>query len=44
MADYYKFFDKKIIGAKESLFDVVQSLLLKKLKIVLSEKNTTVGA
>jgi hypothetical protein len=43
MADYYKFFDQKIIGAKESLFDVVQSLLLKKLKIVLSEKNTTVG-
>lgn len=31
-ADYYTFYDKKIIGAKKSLFDVAQHLLLKKIK------------
>ena len=32
MANYYKFYDTKVIGAKQSLFDVAQGLLVKKMK------------
>jgi hypothetical protein len=42
-ADYYKFYDKKVIGAKKSLFDVAQHLLLKKLKGLLQHENETGG-
>ena len=43
MSDYYKFYDKKIIGAKQSLFDVAQHLLLKKLKTILQKENDETG-
>jgi hypothetical protein len=43
MSDYYKFYDVKIIGAKQSLFDVAQHLLLKKLKTILQKENTETG-
>ena len=43
MADYYKFYDKKVIGAKQSLFDVAQGLLVKKMKSKLQEEDTTTG-
>jgi hypothetical protein len=43
MADYYKFYDKKIIGAKQSMFDVAQHLLLKKLKTILQKENKDTG-
>ena len=43
MADYYKFYDKKIIGAKQSLFDVAQQLLMKKLKTLLIEEDENTG-
>ena len=43
MADYYKFYDKKIIGAKQSLFDTSQHLLMKKLKELLLEEDENTG-
>ena len=43
MSDYYKFYDKKIIGAKQSLFDVAQQLLMKKLKSLLLEEDENTG-
>jgi hypothetical protein len=43
MKDYYVFYDKKIIGAKQSLFDVAQSLLLKKIKSILQGENESTG-
>jgi hypothetical protein len=43
MADYYKFYDKKVIGAKQSLFDVAQGLLVKKMKQKLQLEDETTG-
>jgi hypothetical protein len=43
MADYYKFYDKKVIGAKQSLFDVAQGLLVKKMKQKLQQEDETTG-
>ena len=43
MADYYKFYDKKVIGAKQSLFDVAQGLLVKKMKQKLQTEDETTG-
>ena len=35
IAEYYTFFDKKVIGAKQSMFETAQALLVKKLKSIL---------
>lgn len=43
MAAYYKFYDKKIIGAKQSLFATSQHLLMKKLKSFLLEEDENTG-
>ena len=42
IADYYKFYDTKIIGAKQSLFDVAQGLLTKKVKLLLQNEDEAV--
>jgi hypothetical protein len=39
MANYYKFYDQKVIGAKQSLFDVAQGLLVKKMKQYLQKED-----
>lgn len=43
IADYYIFFDKKIVGAKQSLFDVAQGLLTKKIKSILQKEDKETG-
>jgi len=43
MANYYKFYDTKIVGAKQSLFDVAQGLLVKKMKQLLQFEDENTG-
>ena len=43
MANYYKFYDQKVIGAKQSLFDVAQGLLVKKMKQFLQKEDEETG-
>ena len=43
IADYYKFYDVKVIGAKQSLFDVAQGLLSKKMKQIIQNTDEEVS-
>ena len=43
MDDYSKFYETKLVHAKENLFDIAQHLLLKKIKKTLGDENESTG-
>ena len=43
IAEYYTFYDKKVIGAKQSMFETAQALLVKKLKSILQKADEETG-
>ena len=43
IAEYYTFYDKKVIGAKQSMFETSQALLVKKLKSILMKADEETG-
>ena len=43
IAEYYTFYDKKVIGAKTSMFETAQALLVKKLKSILQKADDETG-
>merc|ERR1712155_172072 len=43
IAEYYTFYDKKVIGAKQSMFETSQALLVKKLKSILMKADEQTG-
>ena len=43
IAEYYTFYDKKVIGAKTSMFETAQALLVKKLKSILQKADEETG-
>jgi len=44
ITEYYTFYDKKVLGAKEALFNVSQKVLWKALLQIINEARDTVGA